>query len=110
MNRLKQLRESAGITSLRGFEATMKEHGVNVTYSTLQRFENGTSNPTWELVHGLARFFGVSADYLMGTENVTTVAAHSEDAKIPPEAQLLVKNFTKQMEDLYAKTYGTSKG
>lgn len=61
-NRLKELRTSRGLT--------LKELGakVNMRDNTLSQYENGHRQPRLETWQKLADFFGVSVQYLQGTE------------------------------------------
>lgn len=42
---------------------------IGVSDSTIIRWENGTMLPTIDNLFNLCKFFGVSADYLIGLEN-----------------------------------------
>ena len=42
---------------------------IGVSDSTLIRWENGTMLPTIDNLYNICKFFGVSADYLIGIEN-----------------------------------------
>ena len=42
---------------------------LSVRDSTIIRWENGTMVPTIDKLYDLARFFGVTADYLLGLED-----------------------------------------
>jgi transcriptional regulator with XRE-family HTH domain len=41
---------------------------LNVTRGTIANWENGTSNPSVEMLLELSRIFDVSVDYLIGKE------------------------------------------
>lgn len=77
MNRLKALRIAAGYDSQRELAAAIS-HWANgatdkeVSYASIARMEADNANPRWNIVNTLARFFGVSADYLMGAEEDDT--------------------------------------
>lgn len=58
--RLKELRIEKGL-SQRGLAKLL-----DLNYSAIQRWENGTCIPNAEAVVIVARFFSVSADYLLG--------------------------------------------
>ena len=58
--RLKELRKSRKIT-----QAAVAE-GVNCSAAAYSRYENGTRQPSLDMVLKLADFFGVSLDYLFG--------------------------------------------
>ena len=61
--RLKELREEKKISSL----ALSKI--LKVSHSTILRWENGSINPSIEHLYNLAKYFGISADYLLGLED-----------------------------------------
>lgn len=42
---------------------------LSVSDSTIVRWENGTMMPTIDKLYELAKFFGVTADYLLGLED-----------------------------------------
>lgn len=42
---------------------------LNVNHSTIIRWENGSILPSIEHLYNIAKFFEVSADYLIGLEN-----------------------------------------
>jgi len=58
--RLKILRTKRGISTIR----LGKELGVSD--ATISRWENGLIKPTAESIYNIAKFFGVSSDYLIG--------------------------------------------
>jgi transcriptional regulator with XRE-family HTH domain len=61
--RLKELREEHKISSL----ALSKI--LNVSHSTVLRWEKGEISPSIEHLYNIAIHFGVSADYLLGLED-----------------------------------------
>lgn len=63
MNRLKELRKEKGLTQQ---ELSIN---LNISYRTLQRWENGESNIKPEKAQQLADYFGVSVGYLLGLES-----------------------------------------
>ena len=60
--RLKLLREEKQLSAL----ALSKK--LNVSHSTLLRWESGEITPSIEHLYNIALYFGVSADYLIGLE------------------------------------------
>lgn len=60
MNRLKQLRKERDL-SVRGLALR-----VDISHTQLTHIENGKRNLTTENAQALARYFGVSVDYLLG--------------------------------------------
>lgn len=58
--RLKELRESKGLTQLQLAES------INIGRVSVSNYENGDRTPDVDLIIMFADFFGVSADYLLG--------------------------------------------
>lgn len=61
--RIKQLRKERGMTQ------TELGNELGVIKQTISSWETGVSNPSNETLAIMAKFFGVSVDYLLGTEN-----------------------------------------
>ena len=63
MKRLKELREEKGLSQA--------QLGKEIGYSqkAVGHYETGRSEPNLETVKALCRFFGVSADYLLGLKD-----------------------------------------
>lgn len=62
--RLKELRVANHLTQKQVAES------IHVSPVTIQRFEYGTVNPSFDTVFLLAEFFNVSLDYLVGRSDV----------------------------------------
>lgn len=62
-DKIKELREERGLSINR----LAKEVGVSAT--TVFRWEHSQADITGENLFALAKFFGVTADYLLGLEN-----------------------------------------
>ena len=60
--RLKQLREEKGVTQKEVAKA------IGVTTSAYANYEQGTREPSVQMIINLCRYFAVSADYLIGLE------------------------------------------
>lgn len=67
--RLKMLRDDKGFTQKHLAEV------LTITISTISHYENGTREPSIEILIQMAEVLGVSVDYLIG----------STDVNIPPE-------------------------
>lgn len=65
--RLKELRKAKGLNQTELGEI------LGVSKSSICCYENGTRNPALETVIDLMHLFGVSADYLLGTDNLIKV-------------------------------------
>lgn len=64
MFRLKELRESRGISQVR---LTIE---LNLNQNTVSRYENGMRQADYQTLEAIADYFNVSLDYLFGrTEN-----------------------------------------
>lgn len=64
-NRIRKLRTKKGLT-LKGLSEKLKEGGVNLSASSLIKYERNERTPSLENWVNLANFFGVSVDYLQG--------------------------------------------
>lgn len=65
-NRLKELRQSKGLT----LDDIEKATGIN--RGTYSNYENGNTEPKFETWQKLANYFGVSVPSLMGLDEITT--------------------------------------
>ena len=63
MEKLRKLRKEKGI-SLKELGAT-----IGVAESTMSLYENGKRQPDYETLLKFAKYFNVSADYLLGLED-----------------------------------------
>jgi len=63
MNRIKDLREDNDIT-----QKDLAER-LNIAKSTLSGYENGTSEPSFQILFKIADIFHVSLDYILGRTN-----------------------------------------
>lgn len=61
---------------------------LGIDRSTYGKYEQGTSEPTFDTLHKLADFFGVSMEYLMGLPELKK-ASTPEEVNALPEAQAL---------------------
>lgn len=66
--RLRELRESKGLSMDRLVEMYNEKYDAKMNKSTLSRYENGLQDPIYTVVVNLAEFFSVSVDYLIGKE------------------------------------------
>lgn len=48
--------------------------GAGIPLRTYRRYENGEREPSASIIVALAKFFGVSTDYLLGLSDSPTVA------------------------------------
>lgn len=61
---LKALRKQKGFSSMQEFCAA-----ANISFSTYQNYEAGKRLPTAEILMQIAKFYGVTTDYLLGLES-----------------------------------------
>lgn len=81
-DRIKQLREQAGYS-----QAQLAKR-LDVTRSSVNAWEMGLSMPTTQYVVALAKFFHVSADYLLGLTASSSIVL---DGYTQEEIELLYK-------------------
>lgn len=62
MKSIKQLREAADMSQ------EHLSHKLGVSRTTIANWETGVNQPTADNIKKLAKFFGVTADYLLGME------------------------------------------
>lgn len=73
--RLKELRVGRGLTQ------TALGDVIGVTKASVCCYEKGTRTPTVENLIDLVNFFGVSSDYLIGTDSMV-VTKNNKDKKV----------------------------
>ena len=61
--KIKELRQEKGLT-----QAQLAEK-ISTTASTIGKYEREELQPNVDIIISLSKFFGVSADYLLGLEN-----------------------------------------
>jgi transcriptional regulator with XRE-family HTH domain len=76
MRRLRELRKKAGMN--------MRELGavIGVTESAISYYERGKREPTFESVCKLARYFGVTVDYLMEADATLPAEQQADESRI----------------------------
>lgn len=94
MNRLKALRIAAGYDSQRELANAIASQAngnraLTVSYASIARMEAGEANPRWNIVHALAHFFRVPADYLMGAEE----ESYAEEDETQRVIRVMAENF-----------------
>lgn len=70
--RLRELRNAKGLN-----QSELGEM-LGVSKSSICCYENGTRNPSLEIIIDLMHIFGVSADYLLGTDNMIKTVEDDE--------------------------------
>lgn len=89
--RLKELRKAKGLNQ------TELGDILGVSKSSICCYENGTRNPSLETVIELMQLFGVSADYLLGTDSLVKVVEEEEVryASLTKEEILFIEELRK---------------
>ncbi len=70
--KLKQLRTERDLTLDMVVYSMNQEYNIEFTKGNLSRWENGINLPSLRLAAYLAKFYGVSLDYLIGNTDVRT--------------------------------------
>lgn len=70
--KLKQLRTERDLTLDMVVYSMSQEYNIEFTKGNLSRWENGINLPSLRLAAYLAKFYGVSLDYLIGNTDVRT--------------------------------------
>lgn len=94
-NRLRNLRKGKGWTQE---EAAKKLGLVRSTYSN---YESGKREPDFETATGMAKFYGVSVDYLMGNSISSDQAKNAlMDAydRLPQEEKKIIDDMIQALE------------
>lgn len=76
MNRIRELRENAGLRQIDVANAT------GIDQKTLSNYETGKTNPDSYSLIKLADFFDVSIDYLVGRININVLSKSSVCKKL----------------------------
>lgn len=88
-NRIKRLRENAGLTQR---ELADK---FNIGYSTFSQYESGQRTPSDDVKILLANYFGVSVDYLLGNNPPKKDAlTQKEKTDIAKEVQAILDDLS----------------
>ena len=81
MKRLRQLRTNKKLT-----QKDVAEF-LGVDRTTYVKYETGASEPNFDTLQRLATFFGVSTDYLLGTETKMPVLTEKDERDIAKELE-----------------------
>lgn len=92
MNRIKSLREEAGISQ----KAIAEQFCV--AQNTVSSWETGKRDPDTDTVIRIANFFDVSVDFLLGISDIKKAPSH-EDADLSSDEAALLMDFRKLTED-----------
>lgn len=83
--RLRELRKAKGLSQPEFAQA------FNIASGTISMWETGKRQPDFDTLQKLAKFFGVTADYLLGSEDEKSSGA--------PELKDVYFNFAKRAQD-----------
>lgn len=104
MIRIKELRQQKGINQ----EQLAKEFGIS--QQTISSYEKGIREPDIATLKGMADFFSVSIDYLLGKTNIPdtieTLALSRKDGydeDLPEEARREIENFKEFVKQKYGQ-------
>ncbi len=106
-DKIKALRTESKMTQTELSEKLNKEFGLNTDRVMISKWETGTQTPVFSNLSCIAKFFGVSLDYLNGTENerekkdniaAAKVALFSGAGEVTDEMWQEVVNFAKYIE------------
>lgn len=93
--RLKELRFEKGLT------LDDLEKNLQITKSTLSRYENNKRLPDIEIAQRIADFFGVTTDYLLGKSLLRNsseqIAFHLNADGLDPEDLVVIQNLIDQL-------------
>lgn len=101
MQRLKSLREEHNLTLRQLSEK------LNISYSSLGKYERAEQQPSFDTLIKIAKFFGVSTDYLLGCSNYKNAAEEygfSQSLSLPRNKvlydlfQSILKNYSRLVE------------
>lgn len=84
-NKLKALREEAGITQ------TELAQQLQIATSTLRLYENGQRTPTADAIVKICRFFSVTSDFLLGLGDINDAPPVAVPDKLRPAASSVMK-------------------
>lgn len=83
MNRLKELREKTG----KNMKDVAKE--LNLPYTTYVNYEKGNREPNSEMLIVMAKYYGVSVDYLIG-RSVGSAITPKETGPVRPVDKVII--------------------
>ena len=93
MKRIKELRQEKGVT-----QEKLAEH-LKLKQQTISAYENGTNEPDLKVLDKMARFFGVSIDYIVGRSDVRDPAEKIAKAVADePDLMLFWEEMRKRRE------------
>ncbi len=85
---LRKIRKEKKLT-----QAQVAEH-LDISVSTYTKYETGVNEPDISMLKKIAKFFGVSIDYLLGASNVTILTSESFPYTLTEDLQELLDLYT----------------
>ncbi|MDE4542296.1 helix-turn-helix transcriptional regulator [Thermoanaerobacterium sp. R66] len=73
---------------------------LNVSYSTIAKYESGLRSPDKETLNKLANYFNVSVDYLLGRTDIRNPEKIVQDKLTEKDKKDIAKDLEKMMNDL----------
>lgn len=99
-NRLRKMRKEKGLT-LKGLSQELKKKGIQLSASSLIKYERGEREPRLETWLKLSDFYNVSVDYLSGKSDLRE---KSDVTSIVDELRPLVKKSDKETHSEFLKS------
>lgn len=77
----------------RGWSQVEVARRLGVTKQTVSNWENGNIQPSVDMLVRLAKLFQVSADYLLGLDNVARLSIEGLPANVVAHLSLLIDDY-----------------
>jgi transcriptional regulator with XRE-family HTH domain len=100
--RLKELRAGSNIN-----QSQLAEY-LGVDQSTIGRWENGKREPDLNTLQTLAKYFGVTVNYLLGREDIEVAMFARKLTDVPDEDRAFLLSNLNNTLDVYFKSKGLS--
>lgn len=94
MTRLKELRVASGLS-----QQALAEK-FNLSQQSIYKYENGLAEPDIKTLRGMAHFFGVSIDFLVGEDTLVQEDINNQGIILSNEEILLIRNYRKLDNEL----------
>lgn len=85
--RLSKLRKQKGLTQ------TQVAHRLNVSKALISGYENNIKTPSFDMLIQLSKFYGVTADYLLGLENRKMICIDGINDRQEEILRIILKEF-----------------
>lgn len=74
-------------------------NALNISYSSLSKYETNKRFPSQELLISIANYFGVSIDYLLGRTDIKSYKEYNTSTHIDDKIQQLSSEDLKTLND-----------